>query len=116
MTLKIEAHPVPLRIDEHGVARVGKTRVTLDTVVYAFNQGESAEEIMQNYPSLRLADVYGVIAYYLEHQREIDSYLHQRKQEAEELRKEIEARFDQRGVRERLLARRQDPYNEARSA
>ena len=61
MSLVIEAPPVPLRTDEHGVLRVGKTRVPLDTLVYAFNQGASAEEIVLSYPTLELGDIYAVV-------------------------------------------------------
>ena len=63
MSLVIEVPPVPLRTDEHGVMRVGKTRVPLDTVVYTFNQGSSPEEIVMSYPSLELGDVYAVVNY-----------------------------------------------------
>src|SRR2546428_841429 len=65
MSLVIEAPPVPLRTDEHGVMRVGKTRVPLDTVVFAFNHGSSPEEIVLSYPTLDLEDVYAVVIYYL---------------------------------------------------
>jgi uncharacterized protein (DUF433 family) len=65
MTLVIDSEPVPLAVDVEGVARVGGTRVTLDTLVAAFEQGATAEEIAQQYPSLGLADVYAVIGYYL---------------------------------------------------
>lgn len=54
---------------------VGGTRVTLDTLVAAFDAGATAEEIAQQYPSVALADVYAVIAYYLLHQPEIQAYL-----------------------------------------
>jgi len=63
---------VPLTIGEDGVIRVGKTRVTLDTVVYAFQDGATAEEIASQYPSLDLSDVYLVIAYYLKHRAEVE--------------------------------------------
>lgn len=43
MSVVIEAPPMPLKTDEHGVMRVGKTRVPLDTVVYAFNQLSPSE-------------------------------------------------------------------------
>jgi uncharacterized protein (DUF433 family) len=106
MALSIEAVPVPVKINADGVALVGGTRVTLDTVVGAFNEGATPEEIMQRYPSLRLADIYAVISYYLRQREEVDAYLSQRQQQAEEVRRQNEARFDMRGVRERLLARR----------
>ena len=105
MSLVIEAPPVPLRTDEHGVMRVGKTRVPLDTVVYAFNQGSSPEEIVMSYPSLELVDVYAVVNYYLHNRNEVDAYLSQREAEATRVRDENEKRFPQEGIRARLLAR-----------
>jgi uncharacterized protein (DUF433 family) len=54
--------PVPLQTDADGVIRIGGTRVTLDTLAAAFDAGATAEEIVQQYPSLALADVYSVIA------------------------------------------------------
>lgn len=51
------------------------TRVSLDSVVYAFLRGAAPESIVQSYPILRLEEVYGAIAYYLGHQDEVDSYL-----------------------------------------
>jgi uncharacterized protein (DUF433 family) len=64
-----------VRLDEHGVMRVGKTRVMLDSVVLAFQQGHSPETIQQQYPSLTLEEVYGAVTHYLAHQQEIDRYL-----------------------------------------
>ncbi len=106
MSLVIEAPPVPLRTDEHGVMRVGKTRVPLDTVVYAFNQGSSPEEIVMSDPSLELGDVYAVVNYYLHNRTEVDVYLSQREAEAEQIKDKNEKRFPQEGIRARLLARR----------
>ena len=96
---------IPLETDAHGVIRVSDTRVTLDTVVAAFKEGATAEEIAQQYPSFPLADVYYVIGYYLRRRDEVESYLNQRKKEADELQKQMEARFNPVGIRERLLAR-----------
>lgn len=107
MSIPAVAEPLPLEMDPQGVVRVGGTRVTLDTVVAAFDQGATAEEIQQRYPSLQLADIYATISYYL-HQREwVASYLEKREQKAAEVRAEIEARFDTTELRKRLLARRQ---------
>lgn len=97
---------LPLETDADGVVLVGKTRVTLDTVIIAFTEGATAEELAQQYPSLQLADIYSVIGYYLRHRSEVDAYLRQRAQQAEQVRHQNEARFDPRGVRDRLLARR----------
>lgn len=97
---------VPLTMNEAGVLLVGNTRVSLDSVIYAFNEGMSAEEIVRSYPTLDLTEVYAVISYYLQHRDEIDSYLEDRKKQREEIRKEVETRFPSNGIRERLLARR----------
>ena len=106
MTLTIATETIPLVADVDGVIRVGKTRVTLDTVISAFLDGATAEEIIHQYPSLDLADVYLVIAYYLKRRAEVDTYLQQRQREADQIRKQNEFRFDPSGIRERLLARR----------
>ena len=106
MSLVIVDEPIPLEADTDGVVRVGGTRVTLDTVVAAFNEGATAEEIVSQYPTLHLADVYAVISYYLRRRPEVEAYLRQRQQLVNEVRKQNEARFDLQGVRDRLLARR----------
>ncbi len=99
------AELIPLATGQDGVIRVGETRVTLDTVVTAFNAGATAEEIVQDYDALELADIYAVIAYYLRHRSEVAEYLRRRTAQREAVRRENEARFDHRDLRERLLAR-----------
>jgi uncharacterized protein (DUF433 family) len=69
-----------VREDEHGVLRVGATRVMLDSVLAAYHQGHSPETIRQQYPALTLEEVYGSIAYYLAHRDAVDAYL--RRQDA----------------------------------
>jgi uncharacterized protein (DUF433 family) len=105
MTLVVAAEPAPLETNADGVVLVGKTRVTLDTVVAVFNQGTTAEEIVYRYPSLKLADVYATIGFYLNHQQEVEAYLQQRQKQAQEVRRMNEAKFDPQGLRDRLLAR-----------
>jgi uncharacterized protein (DUF433 family) len=106
MELHVPPELVPIETDADGVIRVGGTRVTLDTVVAAFDAGATAEEIVQQYPSVTLADIYSVIAYYLRHQSEVRAYLAQRQRQAAQVREENERRLDPTGVRDRLLARR----------
>lgn len=108
MTLAIVAEPAPLKANEDGVILVGKTRVTLDTVVAVFKQGTTAEEIVCRYPSLNLADVYATIAFYLNHESEVEAYLQQRQQQSQEIRAMNQARFDPQGLRDRLLARKNE--------
>lgn len=97
---------IPLQVDADDVIRVSGTRVSLDTLVAAFSEGATAEEITQQYPALKLADVYSVIGYYLRHPIEVHSYLQQRQLRAEAARQQNENRFDPAGIRERLLSRR----------
>lgn len=106
MSLAVDPEPVPLVTSADGVIRVGATRVTLDTVVAAFREGATAEEIAQQYPTLRLADVYSVIAYYLRHRTTVDTYIAGRSRVSEEERRKNESRADPAGIRDRLLARR----------
>jgi uncharacterized protein (DUF433 family) len=96
---------VPLSVDEAGVLRVAGTRVSLDSVVHAFNEGATPEEIAQDFPTLDLAAIYSVLGYCLQHRDEIEQYLDRRNAQREELKTALEARFDPRGLRERLLSR-----------
>jgi uncharacterized protein (DUF433 family) len=105
MAPTLHVDPVPLRLDSSGVFRVRQTRVTLDTVVRAYWEGASAEEIALRYDSLGLAEVHAVIACYLRHRGEIDDYLAQRAENATEVRKQVEARQGVQAVREKLQAR-----------
>jgi uncharacterized protein (DUF433 family) len=51
---------------------VAGTRISLDSIVYAFRSGNTPECIHQSFPSLTLEQVYGAIAFYLAHQAEVD--------------------------------------------
>ena len=106
MVMTIAVEKTPLVTDAQGVVRVANTRVTLDTVVTAFLEGCTPEEIGEQYLSLRLSDIYWVIGYYLRHRDEVHAYLTERQCQAEQNRQEIERRFNPIGIRERLLARR----------
>ena|SRR5579883_2195078 len=106
MDLLAAIQQIPLRQDEDGVIRVGQTRVPLDTVVIAFQEGASAEEIAQQYPTLQLADVYGAIAFILRNPQAVDAYLHRRRQQAAEIAERCADIQMPAGLRDRLLARR----------
>lgn len=97
---------VPFQINAQGVAYVGGTRVTLDTVILTFLDGATAEEIVQKYPSLSLADVYSTIGYYLHNKKEIEDYLQSSAEQSERIKTLNESRFSPDGIRERLLARK----------
>ena len=108
VAIEIKTQPAPLQVDADGVVRVGGTRVTLDSVIMAFSSGSTAEQIVHQFPTLTLADVYAVIAYYLRRTEEVEQYLEKRHEHATETRKANEAKFDPQGLRDRLVARR-DP-------
>lgn len=61
--------------DEHGVMRVGQSRVMLDSIIASFHEGHSAETIGQQYPAVTLEEIYGAIAFYLGHRQQVDEYL-----------------------------------------
>ncbi len=58
-----------------GVYRIEGSRVSLDSIVYRYREGASAEAIADSYPTVPIAKVYGVIAFYLENRSEVDRYL-----------------------------------------
>src|ERR1044071_1566783 len=74
-----------------GAYRVAETRVSLDSVVYAFRRGASPESIQRSFPSLTLEQIYGAIAFYLSHQDEIDQYLLDGEAKHEKLRADSRA-------------------------
>ena len=106
MAVALQPVMPPLARDDDGVIRVAGTRVTLDTVVEAFESGASAEEITGQYPSVALPDVYATIAYYLQHRAELEPYFEARREAHDQVRREAQAASGLAGVRERLLARR----------
>ncbi len=102
--LSFEIPTLPLKTDSIGTIRIGGTRVRLDTVVYAFNQGYTAEEILSQFPVLDLADVYAVISYYLNNRKEVDEYIQQQTSEAERVQHHFESQPGYQAFRQRLHA------------
>jgi uncharacterized protein (DUF433 family) len=92
MTLET-TQKVPLTLGEDGTIRVKGTRLLIDMIVGAHNRGESPEDIFESFPSdvYTIADIYSIIAYYLQNKSKIDKYLNKREKEAEKIRKEIES-------------------------
>jgi uncharacterized protein (DUF433 family) len=78
MTLPAKAEPVPLRMDDDGVIRVGETQVALERLIDAHRKGATPERIAGEHPDLAVADVYGAIGYFLRHREEVEAYLERR--------------------------------------
>jgi len=106
MTPVLAHEPIPLLLDADRVLRVGGTRVPLETVVALFEQGETPEEITQNFPVLRLDDVYAVLTYVLRHRDEISEYIERRKGEAAASQAQTAKIPGQGDLRKKLLAMR----------
>ena len=68
-----------------GVYYVAGTRISLDSIIYAFQEGCSPESIREDFDGLTLAHVYGAIAYYLDHEAEMKAYLAKHREEWSEL-------------------------------
>ncbi len=53
------------------------TRISLDSIVHAFNRGAAPESIKRSFPLLTLEEIYGAITFYLSREQELDAYLAQ---------------------------------------
>ncbi len=86
------AQTAPLMLWEDGSICIGSSRVTLDSVVHEFMQGSTTEQILHDFPSLSLREIYGAISYFLEHEDPVSQYLRWREEEAQKVWAEIEDR------------------------
>ena len=109
---KFQATSPPLRWDEVGGIRVGSSRVTLDSLLATYHNGSTPEEIAIQFSVLSLEDIYSAIAYYLNHRQEIDNYLEQRNQKAQELRQKLTQKHNLVDLRQRLLTRQSQKESE----
>jgi uncharacterized protein (DUF433 family) len=105
MILILECETPPLNQDETGAIRVGNSRVLLETVIHAFEDGASPESIVHCYSTLTLSDVYNAIGYYLRHQDLVKNYLNQREELAESVKERLsKIQPDLSLIRSRLLS------------
>jgi uncharacterized protein (DUF433 family) len=108
MVLEVKAESAPIAINSDGTAYIAKSRVTLETIINAFKQGDSAEQIVDSYDVLSLADVYATIAYYLNHQDEVEAYIQERQKQAKELFADLEQQYPRiNQLREKLMKAKQ---------
>jgi uncharacterized protein (DUF433 family) len=105
MSLVLEHEIQPLHEDNSGAIRVGNSRVLLEMVIRAFQDGASPESIVHRYSTLSLSDVYSTIGYYLRHQDAVNVYLSQREQLAESVKQRLSSiQPDLSLIRSRLLS------------
>lgn len=109
---KFPAIAPPFHWDEAGGIRVGSSRVTLDSILASYHNGSTLEEIAIQFSVLRLEDIYTSIAYYLNHRQEIDSYLEQRDQQAQQFRQQLTQKHNLADLRQRLLTRQSQKESE----
>ncbi len=64
------------------------SRVSLDSLVYAFLRGESPEGIAQSFPALTLEQVFGALTFYLANQQTVDRYMQQGQEGFERMRQQ----------------------------
>jgi len=64
---------------------IAGTRISLDSVVYSFDRRNSPEAIQKEFPVLRLAQIYGAVAFYLDHQAEVRQYLENEERRIQEV-------------------------------
>ena len=93
---------------EEGLWRVAGTRVSVDSIIHAFWRGSTPEQVVQDYDALALAQVYGVIHYYLTHRRAVDAYLKTQDRLDKRLRRELGGQHKRflTDLRRRMGARR----------
>lgn len=103
---EIAPEPVPVTRDQAGWLMVSGTRIPIDILVRAFNQGESAEAIHEENNAISLADVYAILSYYLRHRPEVDAYLDEREMLATGFPAHVEAGDSSAGLGDRLAEQR----------
>ena len=103
-----EARPDLLTRTSEGVLRITGTRITLDSVIQAFHDGATPEEMCQDFPGLALAHIYSVLAFYLTQQDAVDVYLKEHTQATTNIRQELQSTHAAflADLRHRLTARR----------
>ncbi|MFO0865108.1 MAG: DUF433 domain-containing protein [Gemmataceae bacterium] len=104
-TLHLEPVTLPIR-EENGVHRIGRTRVSLDVVLRAFVEGQTPDQVLRNFDTLDMADLYLIFGYFMKHRSEAVDYLRECDEEWKEQRREWEASHPELiGLREQLMER-----------
>ena len=105
--------PGAIEKDKYGIFRMKGSRVTLSSVIASFKEGATAEEIVQQFSTLSLSDIYLVIGYYLSNRQQVDRLLKAQRSKADQTRQKIERNQDLSELRSRLAAKRKLKSREA---
>jgi uncharacterized protein (DUF433 family) len=108
MTLTLKPQPIPIELGDDGIARMAETRVRLETILEAYAEGLTAEEISCRYTTVQLYDIYFAIGYYLKNRYEVDQYLRSRREQARTVREKLMPAYDLAGLRQRIQERARD--------
>lgn len=106
MAVLIDTSQDIISVNEAGVWRIRGTRVSVDSVIYAFDEGASPEEIIWRFDTLDLKKAYAVINYYLHNREKVDKYLADGEKTKRKIRHKLDKEFPTVGLREKLIARR----------
>ena len=110
-----EARPDLLNGTSEGTLRIAGTRIAFDAVIQAFHDGATPEEICQDFSTLSLAQVYDLLAFYLNHREDVDRYLTEQKHLGATLQQELRSRYTTflADLRHRLATRHSSPTSHA---
>lgn len=89
----LKAEPLPFARDAAGVIRIGGTRVSLESLVSAYQAGATVEGLRGAFPDLSQSEIHLSIAYYLDHREEVEAYLAERQREADAVEAQIREEF-----------------------
>lgn len=102
---KLRPPSLPVYEDAFGVLRVSGTRIPLETVLLEFVSGKTPEAIVEQFPVLKLEEVYTIVAYYLTNRAAMEAYIQRVEQEVKDSAQTIEARFNNAAFLQSLRSR-----------
>lgn len=102
---EFEVVTVPLETNSQGVVRVAGTRVSLNSIIHAYNEGATAEEIVLRFPTCTIDKIYTILSWPLNHPQEVADYLVTQSQQKQQLAAEIKRTYPSANLRDRLLTR-----------
>lgn len=97
----------PLILGDDGTIRISGSRVSLEIIVRQFKQGATAEQLLEDFPSLTLRDIYGTIYYYLDNTEAVEDYMRQQEKTIAQIQAFLASHIDSATLRVRIRDRHQ---------